>query len=150
MHKTQSTPSSESTILNDEMTRTATLGRLQEHLPLEVEGYKASSELIHEIALHAAVSGKSIEASCADLDVTIGANRVREHLNACLTPEKLAELEAKMNSALSDRLPRKARRAAGELAVDLHQQPYYRKEDELTCRGEAKAGTTRFYRVATA
>lgn len=102
MDKTQSTPSSESTILNDEMTRTATLGRLQEHLPLEVEGYQAASELIHEIALHAAVSGKSIEASCADLDVTIGANRVREHLNACLTPEKLAELEAKMNSALID------------------------------------------------
>ncbi len=33
--------------------------------------------------------------------------------------------------------------------LDLHDQPYYGKEDELTCRGEAKAGTTRFYRVAT-
>jgi putative transposase len=34
--------------------------------------------------------------------------------------------------------------------VDLHDQPFYGQEDELTCRGEAKAGTTRFYRVATA
>lgn len=150
MNKTQSTPSPESTILDDEMTRTATIERLQQHLPLAVKGYKAKSELIHEILLHAAVSGQSIEASCANLDITIGANRVREQLNACLTLEKLTELETQVNTALSDRLPRKARRAAGELAIDLHEQPYYGKEDALTCRGEAKAGTTRFYRVATA
>lgn len=150
MLKAQSTPSPEGSILNDEMTRVATIERLQSHLPLEVDGYKASSELIHEVITHAAVTGRSIEASCTELDVAIGANRVREHLNACLAPERLVDLEAKVNAALSHRLPRKARRVAGELAVDLHEQPYYGKEDQWTCRGEAKAGTTRFYRVVTA
>jgi putative transposase len=150
MLKTQSTPSLEGTILNDEMTRALTIERLQSHLALEIEGYKASSELIHEIAIHAAVTGRLIEASCQELEVDIGANRVREHLNACLAPERLTELEAKANAALQEGLPRKVRRAAGELAIDLHDQPYYGKDDELTCRGEAKAGTTRCYRVATA
>lgn len=147
--ETQSTPSSETNILNDEMTRVATIERLQSHIPLGIDVYKASSELIHEVMIYAAVTGRSIEASCTELDVAIGANRVREHLNACLAPEKLVDLETKVNVALGHRLPRKARRAAGEPAVDLH-EPYYGKEDPWTCRGEAKAGTTRFYRVATA
>jgi hypothetical protein len=55
-----------------------------------------------------------------------------------------------VNHALQAELPRKARRAAAEVAVDLHDQPFYGQEDELTCRGEAKAGTTRCYRVASA
>lgn len=115
----------------------------------EVSGYKASSELIHELVVHAAVTGRSIEASCQELEVKIGANRVREQLNSCFSLEKLDELEAKVNNALKDGLPRKVRRAAADVAIDLHEQPFYGREDELTCRGEAKAGTTRFYRVAT-
>jgi hypothetical protein len=150
MRKTPSTPSVEANILSDEMTRAATIERLQKHLPLEVSGYKASSELIHELVVHAAVSGRSIEASCQDLEVKIGANRVREQLNSCLSLEKLDELEAKVNGALREGLPRKVRRVAADVAIDLHEQPFYGREDELTCRGEAKAGTTRFYRVATA
>jgi putative transposase len=40
-----------------------------------------------------------------------------------------------------------------EVAFDFHDRPYYGKQDQKTAlwaRGEAKDGTTRFYRVATA
>lgn len=150
MEKTQSTPSPEISILNDEMARAATVERLHDHLPIEVTGYKASSEVILEIITHAAVTGRSIEASCQELDVDISSNTVREQLNAQVSVDNLNELEAQVNGALQERLPRKARRTAAEVAVDLHDQPFYGQDDELTCRGEAKAGTTRFYRVATA
>jgi hypothetical protein len=143
MEEIQGMPSPENSILNDEMTRAVTVERLHDHLPIEVAGYKASSEVILEIITHAAVTGRSIEASCQELDVSISANRVREQLNAQLSKDNLAELEASVNAALQDGLPRKARRAAGEIAVDLHDQPFYGQDDELTCRGEAKAGTTR-------
>jgi hypothetical protein len=90
MEKTQSTPSAEDNILNDEMTRAATVERLQDHLPIKVTGYKASSEVILEIITHAAVTGRSIEASCQELDVSLSANRVREQLNAQLSLDNLA------------------------------------------------------------
>lgn len=44
----------------------------------------------------------------------------------------------------------RAKRGAQDVAIDLHDQPFYGQDDELTCRGEAKAGTTRCYRVGTA
>jgi len=150
MIRTQSTPSAKASILNDEMTREATVARLQEYLPLEVEGYKADNEVILEVITHAAVTGRSVEASCQELDVAISSNTVREQLNAQLSVDNLNELEASVNAALHDGLPRKARRAAAEVAVDLHDQPFYGQDDELTCRGEAKAGTTRCYRIVTA
>jgi hypothetical protein len=43
-----------------------------------------------------------------------------------------------------------------EVALDLHDEPYYGRDDDpddpecWICRGEARAGTTRFYRCATA
>lgn len=150
MIRTQSTPSAEANILNDEMTREATVARLQDHLPLNAHGYKADNNVIIEVIIHAAVTGRSIEASCQELDVAVSGNTVREHLNAHLSGDKLSELEAGVNHALQAGLPRKARRAAADVAVDLHDQPFYGQDDELTCRGEAKAGTTRCYRVATA
>jgi hypothetical protein len=40
---------------------------LQEHLPIEVAGTKASTEMVLEVLVHAATKGQSIEASCAEL-----------------------------------------------------------------------------------
>lgn len=112
---------------------------------------KVAPALDAEVAIRRSNRRPAARARCEQLfSVNIGANRVREQLNACLRLETLADLEAKVNAALAERLPRKVRRAAGELAIDLHDQPYYGQEDALTCRGEAKAGTTRWYRVATA
>jgi predicted aspartyl protease len=124
MEKTQSTPSTEATILNDETTRAATVERLQDHLPIDACGYKANNKVILEIITHAAVTGRSTHASCQDLDVDISSNTVREQLNAQLSVGNLDtrftghfELEASVNGALHDGLPRKARRAAAEVAV---------------------------------
>lgn len=150
MKKTQETPSLEGTILDDETSRKLTVDRLQAHLPIEVEGYKVGSDVIIEVLIHAAVTRTSIEASCAELEVEVGSNSVREQLNAQLHKDDLVELERGVNRALQAGLPRRARRAAQEIAIDLHDQPFYTQEDELTCRGAAKAGTTRCYRVATA
>jgi|FLYL01.1.fsa_nt_gi putative transposase len=150
MEKNQETPSLEGTILDDETARNLTIERLQEHLPIEVEGYKISNEVIIEVVTHAAVTGTSIEASCAELAVELSSNSVREHLNAQVRQDNLEQLETSVSHALQAGLPRKARRAAREIAIDLHEQPFYGQEDELTCRGEAKAGTTRCYRMATA
>ncbi len=150
MDQNQSTPSLERTILDDETTRELTVERLQEHLPVNVEGYKLSSQIISEVITHAAVTNTSVEASCQDLAIGVSSNSIREHLNEQLRQDNLAELEGGVNRALQTGLPRKARRGEREIAIDLHDQPFYGQDDEMTCRGEAKAGTTRCYRVATA
>jgi putative transposase len=54
---------------------------------------------------------------------------------------------------LAAEVPRRVRRHAQEVAIDYHDRPYYGKgaqAEELWVRGQAKEGTTRFYRVATA
>ncbi|MDQ3398755.1 MAG: hypothetical protein M3511_13495 [Deinococcota bacterium] len=85
MIRTQSTPLPEANILIEETTREATVARLQEHLPLDVKGYKPERGYVggHHIP-HAAVTGRSVEASCQELDVAVSSNTVREQLNAHL------------------------------------------------------------------
>jgi len=146
----QKTPSPQDTILTNEATHDVTRTRLEEHLPFDAHGYKVTNEVLQDILVHAAVTGSSIQASCQDLDLKLSPNSVREQLNRQLQPDKLSELEAGVNAALQAQLPRRVRRDAQELAVDWHDQPFYGEEDELTSRGAAKAGTTRFYRVMTA
>jgi putative transposase len=56
---------------------------------------------------------------------------------------------------LATQLPEWLRDHPKEVAIDLHDEPYYGKDDPKdpdcwVCRGEARAGTTRFYRCATA
>jgi hypothetical protein len=96
------------------------------------------------------VNNKTIEASCQDLVPEVSSNAVREQLHKHLNGDNIEELEKGINSMLQARLPRRARRGRFEIAVDLHDQPFYGQDDEWVCRGEAKAGTTRCYRVATA
>lgn len=52
--------------LSDETTRALTVERLEEHLELDIQGSKATTEMALEVLLHAASTGQSIEASCAD------------------------------------------------------------------------------------
>jgi hypothetical protein len=148
--KEKSTPISKDSILNDEMVRETTVEGLKNHLPLQINGYKVTTELVFEVLLHAAVNNKTIEASCQDLAPEVSSNAVREQLHKHLNGDNIEELEDGINSMLRDRLPRRARRGRFEIAIDLHDQPFYGQDDEWVCRGEAKAGTTRYYRVATA
>jgi putative transposase len=126
---------------------------LDAHLPVVAEGYKCTTEVLLHILLVAAARQCTIESACAELDKGPSGETVRQYLNAQLAPERLPELEASLNEALASQIPARLHRKAQDIAIDLHDRPYYGKtsqEEGLWVRGKAKAGTTRFYRVATA
>jgi len=126
---------------------------LDAHMPLVAEGYKCRTEDLLHILLVAAARRCTIESACAELNSGPGAETVRQYLNEQLTPERLPELEASLNEALVSQAPARLWRKDQDIAMDLHDRPYYGKtsqEEGLWLGGQAKAGTTRFYRVATA
>jgi hypothetical protein len=49
--KEKSTPLSKDSILNDEMVRETTVEGLKDHLPLQINGYKVTTELVCEVLL---------------------------------------------------------------------------------------------------
>ena len=140
------------TLTNGEVLRTAQAG-LAEHLALNAAGYSCSSADLYQVLIGASVQRTTIEAVCADWqDAPVG-NTVRGYLKAQLCVEDLPELERRLNRALVADLPRRLRRKARVLALDMHDRPYYGKTSQeagLWIRSRAKAGTTRFYRLATA
>jgi putative transposase len=126
---------------------------LQEHLPLQAEGYKCSTEDLLNVLLGASVNSDTIESVCADLVEMPVAETLRQYLNEQLTVKELPELEKQLNAALAAEIPPSVWRQARDIAIDFHDRPYYGKtsqEDGLWVRGKAKRGTTRFYRIATA
>lgn len=126
---------------------------LQEHLPLQAEGYTCSTEDLMNVLLGVAVSCDTIESLCADLVGAPDADTIRQYLNEQLTVEELPKLERCLNAALAAEIPSRVWRRARDIAIDFHDRPYYGKtspEEGLWVRGKAKDGTTRFYRVATA
>lgn len=139
--------------INDEMTRQATIAHLREHLPLAVNGTKASTEMVLDVLVHAAVKGQSIEASCAELAGSAHSNTLRGYVNEAFCEEMLEEVETRVNEALVSRLPKKVKKKSQEIVIDLHDQPFYGHSGKMVkyaSRGQAKAGTTYFYRIATA
>ena len=146
-----SSPTKNHKALSDDMTRQATVACLKEHLELDIQGTKATTEMALDIMMHAASVGQSIEASCAELE-SADSNTIRDYLNQAFRAETLGNLEAQVNAALAHELPKKVFVRAQELAIDLHDQPFYGKDEQLlayACRGQAKAGTTYFYRIAS-
>jgi putative transposase len=126
---------------------------LQAHLPLQAEGYKCTTDDLLNILLTAAARQCTIESACAELSSGPGAETVRQYLNEQLTTERLPELERNLNEALMTQVPNRLWRQAQDIAIDLHDRPYYGKtsqEEGLWVRGQAKDGTTHFYRIATA
>ncbi len=138
--------------LTDEASRAMTVDRLQDHLELDIQGSKATTEMALEVLVHAASTGQSIEASCAELVGTADSNTLREYLNEQFHKDNLAELEEQVNRALSTNLPKNVYLRPRDLAIDLHDQPFYGKDPRLlafTCRSQAKAGTSYFFRIAS-
>ena len=77
---------------------------------------------------------------------------VRSYLNSELSVTELQEIECKIQTMLKVNLPRRLWKWSLDLAMDLHDEPFYGKDPTLcayACRGEAYKGTTWFYRVAT-
>jgi hypothetical protein len=125
---------------------------LQEYLKVELKGYKCDSRCLIQVLVKAAIEGQTIESVCDDLELEVSSNTVREQLNAVLDVYDLRRQECEMNAGLAARVPEQLPRRGCEMALDLHDEPFYGKTPELrtyACRGEAKEGTTYFYRVAT-
>src|SRR3989442_1716971 len=126
---------------------------LQEHLPLHAEGYTCTTADLLKVLLGVAVNRGTIESVCADLVGSPDPQTLRGYLNEQLCVEELPELARRLHAALAAELPPRVRRHAQEVAIDYHDRPYYGKTAQaegLWVRGQAKDGTTRFSRVATA
>jgi hypothetical protein len=141
--------------LTDQQTLHDTMLIARKHIHLSANGYRCQTDDLWRILLAAAARGSTIEAACADLLQAPAANTVREHLNDQLPPQSIPELEQQWNALLSTLIPDWLREHPQELAIDFHDQPYYGRDDSdqndtWVCRGEARDGTTRFYRCATA
>jgi putative transposase len=138
--------------LNGEAVRQVVEQTLREHLNLAIDGYKCDTAVVVNVLVKAAIEGQTIESVCEDLALEVGSNTVREHLNALLDVSDLRQHEWAMNAALAGNIPEQLPRRGREMALDMHDEPFYGKTPELrtyACRGEAKEGTTHFYRVAT-
>ncbi len=125
---------------------------ITEHLKLQADGYTCSTQAVTDVLVKASVEGEAIEGTCNDLKAVPTGHTVRNCLNEQLHPKDLAPIEERVNAALRADLPKRLWRIRLDLAADLHDEPFYGKTPELlafACRGEAKLGTTYFYRVAT-
>lgn len=126
---------------------------LNEHLPLEADGYVCTGADLWQIMLGASVKQMTIHGVCESLENAPSDVAVRGYLNAQLTVGDLPDIEDHLNAALAAQIPRRVFRRGRDTAMDFHEQAYYGKTkqaDGLWVRAEAKDGTTRFYRVATA
>jgi putative transposase len=125
---------------------------LRDHLNVNIDGYKWDTARVLNVLMKAAIDGQSVERACADLNEIAGSNALREQLNVALDVYDLRRHEIEMNAGLAACFPADLPRMGREMALDLHDEPFYGKTPELrmyACRGEAKDGTTYFYRVAS-
>jgi len=132
--------------------RDQVLNHLEPHLSWTTEGYRVRTHITLDVLIKAAVEGTSLEAVCEDTLGLVSSNALREQLTQALEEMTLREHEREMNAALASALPLGMRRNRVQLAMDWHDEPFYGKTPLLlsnTCRGQAKAGTTHFFRLAS-
>lgn len=126
---------------------------LKANLPLEAEGYVCTTDDLYNVLLGVAANRGTLEAVCADWLKIADPETVRGYLNAQLCVGGLPDLQRQLNAGLVAQIPKRIYRAPQDVAIDFHDRPYYGKQPQSTglwVRGQAKAGTTRFYRIATA
>ncbi len=139
--------------LTDQDVLTHARARLQQHLPLHADGSVCTTDDLLNVLLGAAVNRSTIEAVCATLLGTPNPETIRRYLNTQLRSEDLPLLQERLNAALADDIPQRVWTHGRDIAIDLHDRPFYGKTPQaqgLWVRGEAQAGTTHFYRLATA
>lgn len=139
--------------LTDQKVSTYAHHCLATHLPLEAKGYACTTDDLLDILLGVAANQGTIESVCTDLLGTPDPETIRTYFKEQLCVEDLPHLERCLNAALAAEIPKRLRRRTCAIAIDFHDRPYYGKTPQaegLWVRGQAKEGTTRFYRVATA
>lgn len=126
---------------------------LKENLPLEAEGYACTTDDLYNVLLGIAANRGTLQAVCTDWLGLADPETIRGYLNDQLRVEDLAELQRQLNAALAQQTPKQVYRAPQQVAIDFHDRPYYGKQPQATglwVRCQAKDGTTRCYRIATA
>ena len=139
--------------LTDKDTHDAAAERLATYFPLKISGYECTPETVINVLIKAAATQQTIECVCNDLDKMVSGETIRGYLNEQIGIDDLYDLERHVNQALVAELPRRLWKPNLQIAIDLHDEPFYGHTPELlafTCRGPAKKGTTRFFRLATA
>ena len=141
--------------LTDRRTLDFTIAVLEQYFDLSAEGYICQTRDLYQVLVNAAVDQTYIETVCNDLTGAPDSNTVRGYLKEQLTSDHIRAMQRDCNRALASQLPEWLRDHPKEVAIDLHDAPYYGKDDLddkdcWVCRGEARQGTTRFYRCATA
>ena len=131
--------------LTDANTRDTAIERLATYLPLEVAGYECTTESVLDVLLKAAATQQTIECVCNDLDEVVSGEAIRGYLNRQIRVDDLHELERRVNQALVAGLPKRLWKPKLQIAIDLHDEPFYGHTPELsayTCRGPARKGTS--------
>lgn len=149
----QTTPKKHALQLTDTQTLHLARSILEEHLPLQANGYTCRSRHLYDALLGVTAGRQTLETVCQDLSGAPTADTVRSHLNEELTIERLPELEESLNAALAANLPPRLFSKPQRVAIDFHDQPYYGRAEQDQAkwvRARAKDGTTRFLRIATA
>lgn len=130
-----------------------TIEKMKEYIPIKVDGYCCTSEMIFDVLFKASAESSSVEATCADLEGVADSNTIREYLNRAIRMARFREHEQQLNAALGSCIPQAMPRIGIEMAIDFHDEPFYGRGAAtrgVTVRGLAKKGTTRFVRIATA
>lgn len=139
--------------LTDTMVVQEARDALAEDLPLAADGYVCTAQDLWQVLLSVSVRHATIHGVCESLSDAPSGAAVRGYLNQQLTVERLADIEQCFNQALAAQIPSRVFKRERDTAMDFHEQAYYGKAEQadgLWIRAEAKDGTTRFYRVATA
>lgn len=125
-------------------------GLVTHYLGLQDQGKKCLASVVVSVLFFAASRITSIHDACQRLRRAPNDDTLIEALRATLPG--LAELERRLNAALSDRLPKSLRKRSRPMAIDLVEIPYHgqphRHARELR-RGRSKHGTTHFHCYAT-
>lgn len=138
--------------LTDERVYEISKGILSEQIDLGMNGYRMNDAMGWEMLVKAAVDNGSVERSSQEMGRVHG-NTLRYHLNSRFDVRQLDELEREQNAVLQQTLPRALQDRRVEVAIDFHDEPSYSHNKEVqtyVSRGAARAGTTRFWRMATA
>jgi len=127
--------------------------KLNESMDLGMQGYRMKNELGWDILLKAGSEQRGLTSVSRELSDSVHHNTLRGHLNKCLDSHEIWKQEAEQNQGLAASLPQSLWGKSVEIAVDFHDEPSYSRNalvQTYTCRSKAKAGTTHFWRVASA
>jgi putative transposase len=130
-----------------------TVKKLNESVSLAMQGYRMTSELAWDILLKAGSEQRGLTSVSRELRESVHHNTLRGHLNKRFDSGELWLQEAEQNKGLAASLPQSLWDKAVEIAIDFHDEPSYSRDATVqtyTCRSKAKAGTTHFWRVASA